>query len=62
MAQSIREKARIRQGREEGRLTEDEIARARLGGPGGPGTRDTSRMTEDERKQMPSGLDPGHTA
>jgi len=62
MAQSIREKARIRQGREEGRLTEDEIARARLGGPGGLGTADPDRMTEDERKQTPSALDPGHTA
>jgi hypothetical protein len=62
MAQSIREKARIRQGREEGRSTEDDIARAHLGPRGELGTPDTATMTEDSKLQTPSPLDPGHTA
>ena len=37
MAQSIREKAKIRQNREEDRSTEDDIARARLGPRGQEG-------------------------
>ena len=59
MAQTIREKARIRQAREDGRLTEDEIARARLG-PGAPSR--GAKMTPDEALQTPTPLDPGHTA
>jgi hypothetical protein len=59
MGQTIREKAKIRQAREEGRLTEDEIARARLGPT--PGS-EVSKMTPDEALQTPSPLDPGHTA
>ena len=59
MAQTIREKAKIRQAREEGRLTEDEIARAHLGeGEASDG----SKMTPDSALQTPSPLDPGHTA
>jgi hypothetical protein len=59
MPQTIREKARIRQAREDGRLTEDEIARAHLG-PGAPS--DGAKMTPDSALQTPSPLDPGHTA
>jgi len=59
MAQTIREKAKIRQASEDGRLTEDEIARAHLG-PGGPS--DSLKMTPDSALQTPSSLDPGHTA
>jgi hypothetical protein len=59
MAQSIREKAKIRQGREEGRLTEDEIAR---GGPGAGPASGGNKMTPQEALQTPSPLDPGHTA
>jgi hypothetical protein len=59
MGQTIREKGKIRQAREEGRLTEDEIARARLGPTPGP---EVSKMTPDEALQTPSPLDPGHTA
>jgi hypothetical protein len=62
MAQSIREKAKIRQGREEDRPTEDDIARARLGPRGQQGAADTAKMTEDNKLQTPSPLDPGHTA
>jgi len=59
MAQTIRQKAKVRQGREDGRLTEDEIARARLG-PAAPS--EGAKMTPDEARQISSPLDPGHTA
>jgi hypothetical protein len=62
MAQTVRERARIRQAREEGRLTEDDIARARLGPRGEQGTCDTATMTEDSRLQTPKPIDPGHVA
>jgi hypothetical protein len=62
MAQTVREKARIRQAREDGRATEDDVARARLGPRGQEGTPDTAKMTEDSRLQTPSPLDPGHVA
>jgi hypothetical protein len=62
MAQTIREKAKIRQNREDGRLTEDDIARQDLGPRGEKGKPDTARMTPDSELQTPSSLDPGHTA
>jgi hypothetical protein len=62
MPQSIREKARVRQNREENRSTEDDIARARLGFRGQKGAPDTATMTEDSKLQTPSPADPGHTA
>ena len=46
MAQTIREKAKIRQNREEDRLTEDEIARKDLGPRGEKGVPDTATMTD----------------
>ena len=62
MAQTIREKAKIRQNREEDRLSEDDIAREHLGPRGQKGAADTAKMTEDSKLQTPSPLDPGHTA
>ena len=62
MAQSIREKARIRQAREEGRPSEDDVAQERLGWRGQKDRPSTDTMTEDSRLQTPSPLDPGHTA
>ena len=62
VSQTIREKARIRQNREDDRLTEDDIARRELGPRGEEGKPDTATMTEDSRVQTPSPLDPGHTA
>ena len=59
MAQTIRQKAKVRQGREDGRLTEDEIARAHLA-PAAP--TDGDKKTPDQARQIPSPLDPGHTA
>ncbi|MGZ3323433.1 MAG: hypothetical protein ACXU9C_21010, partial [Xanthobacteraceae bacterium] len=61
MAQTIREKAKIRQNREEDRPSEDDIAREHLGPRGQKGVPDTSKMTEDSKLQTPSPLDPGHT-
>jgi hypothetical protein len=62
MPQSIRQKARIRQAREEGRPSEDDVAQARLGWRGQKDGPSTDLMTEDSRLQTPSPLDPGHTA
>ncbi len=62
MAQTIREKARIRQARDDDRPSEDDIAREHLGPRGQKGTPDTAKMTEDSKVQTPSSLDPGHTA
>jgi hypothetical protein len=62
MAQTVREKARIRQARDDGRPSEDDIARARLGPRGQQGTPDTAKMTEDSRLQTPDPIDPGHVA
>ena len=59
MAQTIREKAKIRQNREEDRPSEDDIAREHLGPRGQKGVPDTATMTEDSKLQTPSPLDPG---
>ena len=53
MAQTIREKAKIRQNREEDRPTEDDIARKDLGPRGEKGVPDTATMTEDSKLQTP---------
>ena len=58
MAQTIREKAKIRQNREEDRPSEDDIAREHLGPRGEKGVPDTATMTEDSKLQTPSPLDP----
>ena len=50
MAQSIREKARIRQGREEDRPSEDDVAQQRLGWRG-----QTGRPTSDLMSLHPIG-------
>jgi hypothetical protein len=62
MGQTVREKARIRQGRDDGRPTEDDIARRHLGPRGEEGKADTAKMTEDSELQTPDPIDPGHTA
>jgi hypothetical protein len=49
--------------REEDRLTEDEMARRKLGPRGVPDTADTAAMTPQSEKEMPkSGKFDGHTA
>jgi hypothetical protein len=62
MPQNIREKAKVRQDRDDDRPTEDDIARQRLGPRGAVGSPDTAKMTEDAEKQTPSPIDPGHAA
>ena len=62
MAQNIREKAKIRQNRDDDRPTEDDIARRDLGPGGDKASPDTAKMTQDGEAQMPSPIDPGHTA
>ena len=62
MAQTVREKAKIRQNRDDGRLSEDDIARQNLGPPGETAKGDTARMTEDSELQTPRPPDPGHAA
>ncbi len=49
--------------REEDRLTEDEMARRKLGPRGVPGAADTAEMTPQQEKELPkSGEFDGHTA
>jgi hypothetical protein len=49
--------------REEDRLTEDEMARRKLGPRGVPGEPDTAKMTPQREKKLPkSGAFDGHTA
>ncbi len=62
MAQTVRQRAKVRQGRDDNRPTEDDIARQHLGPRGEEGKADTATMTEDSALQTPSPLDPGHTA
>jgi hypothetical protein len=54
---------KIRQVREEDRLTEDEMARRKLGPRGVPDAADTAAMTPQSEKELPkSGKFDGHTA
>jgi len=49
--------------REDERLTEDEIARRKLGPRGVPGGEDFAKMTPQQEKNIPkSGVFDGHTA
>jgi hypothetical protein len=49
--------------REEDRLTEDEIARRKLGPRGVPGEADSAKMTPQQESEIPkSGAFDGHTA
>jgi hypothetical protein len=54
-------KAKIRSGRDDGRPTEDDIARERQGQQGIPG-KAKSQVLDDDRLQNPKQIDPGHTA
>jgi hypothetical protein len=49
--------------REQDRLTEDEMARRKLGPRGVPGAPDTAKMTPQQEQELPqSGEFDGHTA
>ena len=62
MAQTPIERARVRQGRDGDRPTEDDIAKAKLGPQGVPGKPDKSPIAYEDTLQLPKALDPGHTA
>jgi hypothetical protein len=61
MAQTVPERARIRQNRDDGRPTEDDITRAKLGPRGDTNAPDSAKMTKDSEVQTPAPPDPGHT-
>ena len=54
-------KGKIRTGREQGRVTEDDIAREREGQQGTPG-KAKPQVMNDDKLQNPKPIDPGHTA
>ena len=62
MAQTPIERARVRQGRDGDRPTEDDIAKAKLGPQGVPGKPDKSPIVYEDKLQLSKVLDPGHTA
>jgi hypothetical protein len=62
MTQAPIEKARVRQARDDGRPTEDDIAKAKLGPQGVPGKPDKPPIADEDKLQLPKRLDPGHTA
>ena len=62
MAQTVREKALIRQAREDGRPSEDDVAQERLGWRGQKGRPRPAMMTEEGKLQTSPDLDPGHTS
>jgi hypothetical protein len=62
MTQTPIEKARVRQARDDGRPTEDDIAKSKLGPQGVPGKPDKPPLADEDKLQLPKRLDPGHTA
>ena len=62
MAQTPIERARVRQGRDGDRPTEDDIAKAKLGPQGVPGKPDKSPIAYEDKLQLSKVLDRGHTA
>jgi hypothetical protein len=54
-------KGKIRSGRDDGRPSEDDIARLREGEQGTPG-RAKPQVMDDDTLQNPKPIDPGHTA
>src|SRR5262249_53440632 len=62
MGQTVREKALIRQAREDGRPSEDDVAQERLGWRGQKGAPGSARRTQEGRLQTPPPLAPAPTA
>ena len=54
-------KGKIRSGRDDGRVTEDDIARERDGEQGIPG-QGKPQVMDGDKLQNPKPIDPGHTA
>ena len=53
---------RIRGGRDDGRPSEDDLAKARLGEQGIPGKPPKPQLIDDDGLQNPTAIEPGHTA
>ena len=53
---------RLRSGREGDRLSEDDIARQKLGARGRPGDAPVANELRESETHLPKPLDPGHTA
>ena len=53
---------RLRSGREGDRLSEDDIARSKMGASGRPGDAPVANELTESETQLPKPLDPGHTA
>jgi hypothetical protein len=53
---------RIRSGRDDNRVTEDDIAKRELGEQGVPGRPPKGPVADEDELQLPKPLDPGHTA
>ena len=62
MTQTPVEKGRVRQARDDGRPTEDDIAKAKLGPQGMLGKPDKPSIADADELQLPKTIDPGHTA
>ena len=58
---SSQDPADVRDGRDDCRKTEDDLAKEKLGERGVPGQANKAERDQDEL-QNPNGLDPGHTA
>jgi hypothetical protein len=54
--------SKLRSGRDDNRLTEDDIAKQRLGPRGVPGEPAQPNALPESETQIPKSLDPGHTA
>ena len=61
MAIDPRVSGKLRSERDDDRLTEDDIAKAKLGPRGVPGAPDTVRKTPELTKNTSPITDPGHT-
>ena len=57
----LKTKGKIRGGRDDGRATEDDRAKAREGEQGTPG-RAKPQVMDDDKLQNPKPIDPGHVA
>ena len=55
-------RGKLRGGRDDGRPTEDDIAKGKLGPQGVPGKPDKAPVAGEDELQIPKAGDPGHTA
>ena len=62
LVQSPLVKGKLRAERDDGRPTEDDIAKARLGEQGIPDKPPKPPIADEDELQIPKEIDPGHTA